>query len=451
MKNKIEFSKGLSVDIIKKISEIRSEPKWLLDIRLSAFNDWQKMKEPHWAGFEYKPIDYQDIIYYAKPNPIKKSDSQIETIYDKLGIPEHEKKALLGMAVDTVLDSESVATSYKEILKEKGIIFLPFSKAIKEYPDLVKKYMCSVVPTTDNFFSCLNTAVFSDGTFVYIPKNTKCPIDLASYFRIHTANIGQFERTLIIADSASELSYLEGCSAPRKPNHQLHSGVVEIVVKDKAKVKYTTVQNWYSGDANGNGGILNFVTKRGLVEKDAKLLWTQLETGSAKTWKYPSSILKGDNSVSDFYSLTISKDSQDMDTGTKMIHIGNNTKSNVVARGIALGKSNQIFRSLVSFTPKTMESRNNTICDSVLVDNARIQTIPTLIQSGENNISEHEAKVGKLSEDELFYLESFGLDADSAMALIVSGMSSDILSRLPAEFLIESKSLIKLCISNNKD
>lgn len=339
-KNKIEFSKGLSVDIIKEISKLRSEPKWLLDLRLSAFNDWQKMKEPHWAGFDYKPIDYQDIIYYSKPDLRTKSDSKMEQIYTELGIPEHEKKALLGMAVDTVLDSESVATSYREILDKNGIIFLPFSKAIEEYPELVRENLCSVVPKTDNFFACLNTAVFSDGTFVYIPKNTKCPIDLASYFRIHTANIGQFERTLIIANSGSELSYLEGCSAPRKPNHQLHSGVVEIIVKENATVKYATVQNWYSGDKKGIGGILNFVTKRGLLEKNSKLLWTQLEIGSAKTWKYPSSILKGDNSISDFYSLTISKDFQDMDTGTKIIHLGNNTKSNIIARGVALGQSN---------------------------------------------------------------------------------------------------------------
>ena len=440
----------LSEKLIKEISKQRQEPSWLLEWRLNAFQAWKKMTEPHWAEINYSPIDYDDLNYYNEQKSINNDD--LKATYEKMGLPESEQRALLGMATDTVIDSKSVHTSYTEELNKLGIIFLPFSDAVKQYPDLVKKYLGSVVPATDNFFAALNAAVFSDGTFVYIPKNTKCPIDLASYFRIETAKIGQFERTLIIADKGATLSYMEGCSAPRRPNHQLHSGVVEIIVHDNATVKYATVQNWYAGEKNAtgkdNGGILNFVTKRGRCDKNARLDWTQVEIGSAMTWKYPSTVLAGDGSKSDFYSLTITRGIQQADTGTKMLHIGNNTISNIISYGVALDKSRQTFRSLVSFSGHG--SKNASKCDTKIIGNDAIaNTLPTIIHTNGDNIQSHEASTGAIDEKQLLYLMQSGLTEDVAIALIIGAAASPIISRLPMEFLVESKQLIQMAISKD--
>ena len=439
----------LSENLIRKISSKRNEPDWLLQWRLDAYNAWKKMTEPHWAEIEYTPIDYDSLNYYNEPKNIDNSD--LEKVYDKMGLPESEKKALMGMATDTVIDSRSVHTSYTAELEKLGIIFLPFSDAVNKHPDLVKKYLGSVVPQTDNFFAALNAAVFSDGTFVYIPPNTKCPIDLASFFRIETAKIGQFERTLIIADCGSELTYMEGCSAPRRTNHQLHSGVVEIIVHDNATVKYATVQNWFAGTFDGTkniGGILNFVTKRGRCDKNAKLLWTQVEVGSALTWKYPSTILHGDNSYSDFYSLSITRGGQMADTGTKMIHIGNNSVSNIVSYGVASDKSAQTFRSLVSFTGNGCTNASK--CDSRLIDNsATANTLPRIIHNGSNNKQSHEASTGTIDATTLNYMNMAGIDTDTAIALIIGAAATPVLSRLPMEFLVESKQLIQMALSKD--
>ena len=439
----------LSENLIRKISSKRNEPDWLLQWRLDAYNAWKKMTEPHWAEIEYAPIDYDSLNYYNEPKNIDNSD--LEKVYDKMGLPESEKKALMGMATDTVIDSRSVHTSYTAELEKLGIIFLPFSDAVNKHPDLVKKYLGNVVPQTDNFFAALNAAVFSDGTFVYIPPNTKCPIDLASFFRIETAKIGQFERTLIIADCGSELTYMEGCSAPRRTNHQLHSGVVEIIVHDNATVKYATVQNWFAGTFDGTkniGGILNFVTKRGRCDKNAKLLWTQVEVGSALTWKYPSTILHGDNSYSDFYSLSITRGGQMADTGTKMIHIGNNSVSNIVSYGVASDKSAQTFRSLVSFTGNGCTNASK--CDSRLIDNsATANTLPRIIHNGSNNKQSHEASTGTIDAPTLNYMNMAGIDTDTAIALIIGAAATPVLSRLPMEFLVESKQLIQMALSKD--
>lgn len=442
--------KVLNQKLIKDISKLRNEPDWLLQWRLSAFEKWQKMTEPHWAEIDYEPIDYDSLNYYNKTQKI--DNSELKETYEKMGLPESEQRALLGMATDTVIDSQSVHTSYTAELEKLGIIFLPFSEAVIKYPDLVKKYLGSVVPNDDNFFAALNAAVFSDGTFVYIPKDTKCPIDLASYFRIETAKIGQFERTLIIAESGSSLSYMEGCSAPRRPNHQLHSGVVEIIVHDNAHVKYSTVQNWYAGDSavyndsdTNKNGILNFVTKRGKCFKNAGLDWTQVEIGSAMTWKYPSTILQGDNSHSDFYSLSITRGTQQADTGTKMIHIGNGTKSNIVSYGIATDKSRQTFRSLVSFSG--VDGKNACKCDTrILGNNATANTIPTVIHSNSKNQQSHEATTGAIDKNALLFLMQNGIEEDEAIALIVGANASPIISRLPMEFLVESKQLIQMAL-----
>ena len=437
----------LNSKLIREISKKRGEPKWLTDWRLSAFETWEKMSEPHWAEIDYDPIDYDSFDYYATAKPI--DNSELAGTYKKMGLPESEQKALLGMATDTIIDSQSVHTSYQQELSKLGIIFLPFSEAVIKHPDLVKKYLGTVVPATDNFFAALNAAVFSDGTFVYVPKNTKCPIDLASYFRIETAKIGQFERTLIIADTGAELSYMEGCSAPRRPNHQLHSGVVEIVVLDNAHVKYSTVQNWYAGKQNGTqsiGGIFNFVTKRGKCENNATLDWTQIEIGSAKTWKYPSTILSGNNAHSDFYSLTITRGAQQSDTGTKMIHIGNNSVSNIVSYGVALDDSKQTFRSLVSFTGE--HCTNASKCDTTIVgNNATANTIPTIVHTNNTNKQSHEATTGAIDINTLFFLEQSGITTDEAIALIIGATANPIISRLPMEFLVESKQLIQMAIS----
>ncbi len=439
----------LSENLVREISKKRNEPSWLLEWRINAYNKWKTMSEPHWAEIDYDPIDYDSLDYYNETAPIDNSD--LGTIYDKMGLPESEKKALMGMATDTVIDSRSVHTSYTSELKKLGIIFLPFSEAVQKHPDLVKKYLGTIVPSTDNFFAALNAAVFSDGTFVYIPPNTKCPIDLASYFRIETAKIGQFERTLIIADTGAELTYLEGCSAPRRPNHQLHSGVVEIIVHDNATVKYATVQNWFAGDFDGtknNGGILNFVTKRGECGNNAKLLWTQMEVGSALTWKYPSTILTGNNAYSDFYSLSITRGAQMADTGTKMIHIGDNSTSNIVSYGVATDVSHQTFRSLVTFTGKNC--KNASKCDSRLIgEHATANTLPRIIHIGTDNQQSHEATTGAIDADALQYLNMAGIETDSAIALLIGATATPVLSRLPMEFLVESKQLIQMALSKD--
>lgn len=439
----------LSENLVQEISNTRGEPIWLLEWRLNALRSWQKMSEPHWAEIDYKAIDYDSLNYY---NEAKKIDnSELRETYEKMGLPESEQRALLGMATDTVIDSKSVHTSYTEELNKRGIIFLPFSEAVKQYPELVKQYLGTVVPSTDNFFAALNAAVFSDGTFVYIPKNTKCPIDLASYFRIETAKIGQFERTLIIADEGAELSYMEGCSAPRRPNHQLHSGVVEIVVKDNATVKYATVQNWYAGNFNSEqkkneGGILNLVTKRGKCENNARLDWTQVEIGSAMTWKYPSTILAGNNAHSDFYSLSITRGAQQADTGTKMIHIGDNTVSNITSYGVALDVSRQTFRSLVSFSGHN--GKNASKCDTRLIGSEAIaNTLPTIIHTNGDNLQSHEASTGAIDANQLQFLMESGIEEDEATALIIGAVASPVISRLPMEFLVESKQLIQMALS----
>lgn len=441
----------LNEKLIREISAGRKEPKWLLDWRLNAFKTWKKMQEPHWAEIDYKPINYDSLNYYNEKKKINNSD--LKKTYEKMGLPESEQRALLGMATDTVIDSKSVHTSFTDELKKLGIIFLPLSEAVQKHPDLVKQYLGSVVPPNDNFFAALNAAVFSDGTFVYIPRDTKCPIDLASYFRIETAKIGQFERTLIVAEKGSSLSYMEGCSAPRRPNHQLHSGVVEIIVKDNAYVKYSTVQNWYAGDSavysksnTNKNGILNFVTKRGKCFKNAGLDWTQIEIGSSMTWKYPSTILYGNNSHSDFCSLSITRGTQQADTGTKMIHIGDNTKSNIVSYGVATDHSKQTFRSTVSFAGKN--GKNASKCDSRIIgDNATANTIPTIIHSNGLNEQSHEATTGAIDKNTLLYLMQNGIDEDEAIALIIGANASPIISRLPMEFLVESKQLIQMALT----
>ena len=437
----------ISEDIVKKISKMRREPSWLLQWRLDALRAWERMSEPHWGEIDYDAIDYAELNYYNAPRAVDNSD--LAAVYDKMGLPAAERNALMGMATDTVIDSASVHTSYTEALEKLGIIFMPMSDAVARHPELVQKYLGTVVGATDNFFAALNAAVFSDGTFVYVPKNTKCPIDLASYFRIETAKIGQFERTLIIADEGAELSYMEGCSAPRRPNHQLHSGVVEVIAHKSARVKYATVQNWYAGDRQGHGGILNFVTKRGRVDADASLDWTQVEIGSAKTWKYPSSILAGRGAHSDFYSLAITRGMQQADTGTKMIHLADDTVSNIVSYGVALENSRQTFRSLVSFSGTN--GRNASKCDTRLIGNTAIaNTLPRIIHTNNENYQSHEASTGAIDAAQLRYLQRAGIDIDTATALIVGGAAAPVLSRLPMEFLVESRQLIQMALASKE-
>ena len=440
----------LNKNLVREISAKRNEPEWLTKWRLDAFDAWQNMTEPHWAEINYPPIDYDQLNYYNEPRAVDNSD--LASVYDRMGLPDREKNALMGMATDTVIDSRSVHTSYTDELNKLGIIFLPMSDAVQQYPELVKKYLGTVVPATDNFFAALNAAVFSDGTFVYIPPNTKCPIDLASYFRIETAKIGQFERTLIIADIGAELSYMEGCSAPRRPSHQLHSGVVEIIAHDNATVKYATVQNWYAGDFSSthksSGGILNFVTKRGKCETNARLDWTQVEIGSAMTWKYPSTILAGDGASSDFYSLAITRGRQQSDTGTKMIHIGNNTTSNILSYGVALDNSRQTFRSLVAFSGHG--GKNASKCDTRLVgDNAVANTLPRIVHNNNDNTQSHEATTGAIDAAQLQFLMQSGISSDMATALIIGAAAAPIISRLPMEFFVESKQLIQMALEHN--
>lgn len=440
-------SKGLNADIIRQISSFKKEPTWLLDWRLEAFEKWQKMTEPHWGRVNYAPIDYQDIFYYASPKKPKESlldvDAEILKTYEKLGIPLQEQKTLAGVAVDAVFDSVSVATTYKKQLKEMGILFCSFSEAVRDYPDLVREHLGSVVPMTDNFFAALNSAVFSDGSFVYIPKGVRAPMDLSSYFRINAKNTGQFERTLIIAEEGSYVSYLEGCTAPQRDENQLHAAVVEIVVKKNAEVKYSTVQNWYPGDKEGKGGIYNFVTKRGLCHENATLSWTQVETGSALTWKYPSCILKGDNSVGLFYSVALTNNHQMADTGTKMIHLGKNTRSVIVAKGISAGHSEATYRGLVKIGNKAQNARNSSRCDNLLIgDTCGAHTIPVMESACPTAVTEHEATTSRISEEQLFYCQSRGLSGEQAVGLIVNGFCKEVMQHLPMEFAIEAQKLI---------
>lgn len=445
--------KGLNEDIIRLISRKKEEPQWLLDFRLDAFRKWQKMKQPTWGHLTLPPIDYQDIIYYAAPKKDserpKEIDPALAETFEKLGIPLHEREALAGVvAVDAVFDSVSVTTTFRKTLQEKGIIFCSFSEAVKEHPDLVRKYLASVVPVSDNFFAALNSAVFSDGSFCYIPKGVHCPMDLSSYFRINAAGTGQFERTLIVAEEGSTLSYMEGCTAPMRDENQLHAAVVEIIVEKDADVKYSTVQNWYPGDAQGRGGILNLVTKRGICRgPGSHLSWTQVETGSAVTWKYPSTILMGDNSTSEFYSVALTNNYQQADTGTKMIHIGRNTRSRIVSKGISAGRSQNSYRGLVRMNPGAQNARNYSQCDSLLIGSqCGAHTFPVIDNQNPTATVEHEATTSKISEDQLFYCNQRGIAAEDAVGLIVNGYAKEVLSRLPMEFAVEAQKLLQVSL-----
>ena len=449
--------KGLNENIIRLISSKKNEPKWMLDWRLKAFEIWNKMKEPEWAKVNYPKIDYQDIYYYSAPKNTEKLksldevDPELLKTYEKLGIPLNEQKALAGVAVDAVFDSVSVVTTFRKQLEEKGVIFCPISEAIKNHPDLVKKYIGSVIPRHDNYFSALNSAVFTDGSFVYIPKGVRCPMELSTYFRINEKNTGQFERTLIIADDDSYVSYLEGCTAPQRDENQLHAAVVELITHDNAEIKYSTVQNWFPGDENGKGGIFNFVTKRGsCLGKNSKISWTQVETGSAVTWKYPSCILQGDNSVGEFYSVAITNNFQQADTGTKMIHLGKNTKSTIISKGISAGKSQNTYRGKVLMQPGAKNARNFTQCDSLLIgDKCGAHTIPYITSKNPSANIEHEATTSKISEDQLFYCLSRGLAEEEAVSLIVNGFCKEVMKELPMEFSVEAQKLIGISLEGS--
>ena len=449
--------RGLSEETVRLISARKDEPQWLLDWRLKAFRRWQQMTEPRWPNVQYPPIDYQDIVYYSAPKSstplgsLDDVDPKIREAYDKLGIPLNEQKFLAGVAVDAVFDSVSVGTSYKEELGKFGIIFMSFGEAVREHPEIVKKYLGSVVPYSDNFFAALNAAVFSDGSFVYIPKGVRCPMELSTYFRINAANTGQFERTLIIADEGSYVSYLEGCTAPKRDTNQLHAAVVELVALGDASIKYSTVQNWYAGDENGLGGIYNFVTKRGkCAGPRSKISWTQVETGSAITWKYPSVILQGDDSTGEFYSVAVVNNHQQADTGTKMIHIGKNTKSTIVSKGISAGQGNNSYRGLVKVLPKAENARNYTQCDSMLVGNrCGAHTFP-YIEVGNNTATiEHEASTSKIGEDQIFYLKQRGMTAEMAVSMIVSGFCKEVFKELPMEFALEAQQLLGITLEGS--
>ncbi len=446
---------GLSEETIRFISAKKGEPQWMLDLRLKAYHAWLKMEEPRWAKVTYPPIDYQSISYWAAPKKALESldevDPEILKAYEKLGIPLEEQKALAGVAVDAVFDSVSVKTTFVEELAKLGIIFCSISEAIRDYPDLVKKYMFSVVPMTDNFFAALNSAVFSDGTFVYIPKGVKCPMELSTYFRINAQNTGQFERTLIIADEGSYVSYNEGCSAPSRDENQLHAAVVELIAHKDAHINYSTIQNWYPGDEEGKGGIYNFVTKRGLCEgENSKITWTQVETGSVITWKYPSCILKGDNSVGEFYSVAITRLAQQADTGTKMIHIGKNTKSVIISKGISAQKGQNSYRGLVKMHESAKKAKNYSECDSLLIgDRCGAHTFPYLESKCESAEIEHEATTSKISEEQLFYLRQRGIKEEDAVSMIVHGFCKDVLSKLPMEFAVEAKALLDLTLEGS--
>jgi Fe-S cluster assembly protein SufB len=450
--------KGLSEDIVRFISAKKSEPEWMLEARLKAYRHWLTMPEPEWAKPEFPAIDYQDAYYYSapksmddKPQSLDEVDPELLETYKKLGIPLYEQERLAGVAVDAVFDSVSVATTFKGKLEEVGVIFCPISEAIERCPELVKKYMGSVVPYTDNKHATLNAAVFTDGSFVYIPKGVKCPMELSTYFRINAENTGQFERTLIIADEGSYVSYLEGCTAPMRDENQLHAAVVELVILDDAEIKYSTVQNWYPGDAEGKGGIYNFVTKRAACRgKNSKVSWTQVETGSAITWKYPSCILQGDNSVGEFYSIAITNNMQQADTGTKMIHLGKNTSSKIISKGISAGRADQTYRGLVRVSSKANGSRNYTQCDSLLIgDQCGAHTIPYIESKNKNAVVEHEATTSKISEDQLFYLRQRGIGEEDAVALVVNGFCREVLQQLPMEFAVEAQKLVGISLEGS--
>ena len=447
--------KGLNEDIVRMISERKGEPQWLLDFRLDAFRKWQAMEAPEWGHLDMPHIDYQDIIYYAAPKKDadrpKEIDPKLAETFDKLGIPLKEREVLAGVAaVDAVFDSVSVATTFRKELADKGIIFCSFSEAVKEHPDLVRKYLATVVPAGDNYFAALNSAVFSDGSFCYIPKGVRCPMELSSYFRINAKGTGQFERTLIVADEGSYVSYMEGCTAPLRDENQLHAAVVEIVVMKDADVKYSTVQNWYPGDAEGRGGILNLVTKRGICHEGAHLSWTQVETGSAITWKYPSTILKGDNSSSEFYSVAVTNNYQQADTGTKMIHAGRNTRSRIVSKGISAGHSQNSYRGLVRMLPGAAGARNFSQCDSLLIGSlCGAHTFPDIRTDNSTAVVEHEATTSKISEDQLFYCNQRGIGPEEAVGLIVNGYAREVLSKLPMEFAVEAQKLLQVSLEGS--
>ncbi|MCH3924564.1 MAG: Fe-S cluster assembly protein SufB [Bacteroidales bacterium] len=451
------IGKGLNEDIVRKISALKHEPSWLTEFRLNAYRKWKTMTMPEWAHLKIPKINFDDIIYYAAPkqNKEKKSleevDPEILDTFNRLGIPLNEQKRLSGVAVDAVMDSVSVKTTFADTLKEKGIIFCSMSKAIEEYPDLVRKYLASVVPYGDNFFAALNSAVFSDGSFCYIPKNVQCPVDLSTYFRINAKGTGQFERTLIVADEGASVSYMEGCTAPMRDENQLHAAIVEIVVMKDAQVKYSTVQNWYPGDKNGKGGIFNFVTKRGICKgSNAKLSWTQVETGSALTWKYPSCILQGDNSIGEFYSVAVTNNYQMADTGTKMIHIGKNTKSTIMSKGISSGKSENSYRGLVRVTKGATNSKNYSQCDSLLLTNeCGAHTFPYIRVDNSSSVVEHEATTSKISEEQLYYCRQRGISEQSAIGLIVNGYAKEVLKRLPMEFAVEAQKLLSISLDKS--
>ena len=451
---------GLNEDIVRLISAKKGEPEWMLEFRLKAFRKWQTMKVPTWAHLTIPDIDFQAISYYAAPRtkpsavsnqPSDEIDPEIMKTFDKLGIPLEERAALAGnMAVDAVMDSVSVKTTFRQTLAEKGIIFCSISEAVREYPDLVKKYLGSVVPPTDNFYAALNSAVFSDGSFVYVPKGVRCPMELSTYFRINAGNTGQFERTLLIADEGAYLSYLEGCTAPMRDENQLHAAIVEIIVHKDAEVKYSTVQNWYPGDKNGKGGIYNFVTKRGITHENARLSWTQVETGSAITWKYPSCILKGDNSSAEFYSVAVTNNYQQADTGTKMIHIGRNTRSRIISKGISAGHSQNAYRGLVKMGVKADNARNYSQCDSLLLgDKCGAHTFPDMQISNPTATVEHEATTSKINEDQLFYCQQRGIGIEDAVGLIVNGYAKEVMDKLPMEFAVEAQKLLQVSLEGS--
>ena len=447
---------GLNEEIIVAISKKKEEPEWMTDWRLDAFKKWKEMKEPEWANVKYEKPDLQKISYYSAPsnkpkyNSLDEVDPELLETFKKLGISVDEQKKLAGVAVDVVIDSVSVATSFKDTLKEKGIIFCSMNEAIKEHSELVKKYIGTVIPKTDNYYAALNSAVFSDGSFCYIPKGVKCPMELSTYFRINEAGTGQFERTLVVADKGSYVSYLEGCSAPSRDENQLHAAVVELIALDDAEIKYSTVQNWFPGDSEGNGGVFNFVTKRGLCENNAKISWTQVETGSAVTWKYPSCVLKGKKSVGDFYSIAVTNNFQQADTGTKMIHLGENTKSTIISKGISAGKSQNSYRGLVQISPRAKNSRNFSQCDSLLIGNeCGAHTFPYIETKNKSAQIEHEATTSKIGEDQIFYCNQRGIDTEKAIALIVNGFSKEVLNKLPMEFAVEAQKLLEISLEGS--
>ncbi|MDG2475921.1 MAG: Fe-S cluster assembly protein SufB [Flavobacteriaceae bacterium] len=450
------FPVGLNENIVKAISKKKNEPKWMTDWRLDAFSTWKLMKEPEWSNLKYEKPNFQDISYYSAPkkkpnlNSLDEVDPELLKTFNKLGISLEEQKKLSGVAMDVVVDSVSVATTFKDTLEEKGIIFCSISDAIQNHPDLVRKYLGTVIPKKDNYYAALNSAVFSDGSFCYIPKGVKCPMELSTYFRINQAGTGQFERTLVIADKSSYVSYLEGCTAPSRDENQLHAAVVELIALDDAEIKYSTVQNWFPGDKNGKGGVFNFVTKRGICHERSKISWTQVETGSAVTWKYPSCVLKGNNSIGEFYSIAVTNNFQQADTGTKMIHIGKNTKSTIISKGVSAGKSQNSYRGLVQISPFAKNARNFSQCDSLLMGNdCGAHTFPYIEVQNKTAQIEHEATTSKIGEDQIFYCNQRGIDTEKAIALIVNGFSKEVLNKLPMEFAVEAQKLLEISLEGS--